>query len=80
MATQSPQRRPLRRGEGPTGAELKALYDAGVSVRAIARALGGWPYTTVHSRLKMAGTQFRARGGRRAPDSQVRTDYPDAAQ
>ncbi|MQA94571.1 MAG: transcriptional regulator [Streptosporangiales bacterium] len=69
----------MQRTEGPTGAELRQLYDAGASIRTIGRALGGWSYGTVHGRLARAGTQFRPRGGRAAVP-EVREDFPGDAQ
>lgn len=80
MTRPSLPRRRLRRGEGPTGTELKTLYDTGVSIRTIARALGGWPYSTVHHRLAKAGTRFRPRGNRRTPSPEMHTDHPEAAR
>jgi DNA-binding transcriptional ArsR family regulator len=52
---------PPRKAEG---ARLKAIYDEGTSIRAIA-SKEGKPYGTVHRILSEAGTQFRQRGGPR---------------
>lgn len=43
-------------------AELKAAYQAGASIRALAAA-GGHSYGYVHDALTATGTQLRGRGG-----------------
>lgn len=53
---------------GPSGAELRAIYDAdpSISVRALAEEYR-MAYGTVHRRLQRAGTKFRPQGGVRRP-------------
>lgn len=71
--TRDPNRSPMTGNllprRGPSGAELRALYDAdpSISVRALAEEYR-MAYGTVHRRLQRAGTTFRAQGGvRRSP-------------
>ena len=52
-------------GPSPRVSDLRLLYEAGASVRAISRATG-IPPKTVHRRLQDASTPFRKPGGRRA--------------
>lgn len=53
-------------------AALKAAYEAGASIRALAAA-GGHSYGYVHDALTQTGTQLRERGG---PNNRARNAAP----
>lgn len=75
MTEEPPKPGRPRQPKVPSPAELKALYETGTSIRAIARAIGR-SYTTVHYWLGLAGTEFRPRGASRAPKPEIFREQP----
>ncbi|GHG05622.1 helix-turn-helix domain-containing protein [Streptomyces filamentosus] len=55
-----PRKDPLPKGPERTrvAAELRELYEKGITIRGIA-AVTDWSYSTVHRLLTEAGTKFR---------------------
>ncbi|WP_406410511.1 helix-turn-helix domain-containing protein [Streptomyces sp. NBC_01614] len=62
MTRKSPARRLVRGPERDRVAALKARYEAGTSIRALAEEAGR-SYGGVHHLLADAGVTFRSRGG-----------------
>ncbi|MET7728758.1 helix-turn-helix domain-containing protein [Streptomyces mirabilis] len=63
MSRKKPARKLLPGPErDKVAAELKAQYEAGISIRAIAESTGR-SYGGVHGLLAHAGVEFRSRGG-----------------
>lgn len=63
MSRKKPARKLLPGPErDKVAAELKAQYEAGISIRALAESTGR-SYGGVHSLLADAGVEFRSRGG-----------------
>jgi hypothetical protein len=62
-------------GPAPDASALRVMYEAGTSVRGIARATR-IPVKTVHRRLRQAGTRFRRPGGQAAAAGRPRPLTP----
>lgn len=77
VCDRSPITGSLRPRRGPSGAELRAIYDEdpAISVRALAEEFG-MAYGTVHRRLKEAGAVFRPPGGNNSPRGRPDDDHP----